>query len=29
VLTTLARYSNLNHNSGYTQHTFNVATYAG
>jgi hypothetical protein len=29
VLTTLATYSNLNHNTGYTQHTFNLNTYAG
>jgi PKD repeat protein len=29
VLTTLATYSNLNHASGYSQHTFNLATYAG
>lgn len=29
VLTTLATYSNLNHNSGYTQHTFDVSAYAG
>jgi Putative Ig domain/PLD-like domain len=29
VLTTLATYSNLNHNTGYAQHTFSVASYAG
>jgi PKD repeat protein len=29
VLTTLATYSNLNHNTGYAQHTFNVAAYKG
>jgi hypothetical protein len=29
VLTTLATYSNLNHNTGYTQHTFSLASYAG
>jgi hypothetical protein len=29
VLTTLATYSNLDHNSGYTQRTLNVAAYAG
>ena len=29
VLTTLATYSNLNHTTGYTQHTFNLSTYAG
>lgn len=29
VLTTLASYSNLDHNSGYLQHTFNIAAYAG
>jgi hypothetical protein len=29
VLATLATYSNLDHNTGYTQHTFNLATYAG
>jgi hypothetical protein len=29
VLTTLATYSNLNHNTGYTQHSFNVAAYIG
>ncbi|MEV6011953.1 glycosyl hydrolase family 8 [Streptomyces sp. NPDC051976] len=28
-LTTLATYSNLNHNSGYTQHSFDVSAYAG
>ncbi|MDH6580558.1 endo-1,4-beta-D-glucanase Y [Kitasatospora sp. MAP5-34] len=29
VLATLAGYSNLNHNSGYTQHTASLAAYAG
>ena len=29
VLATLATYSNLNHNSGYAQHSFNVAAYKG
>ncbi len=29
VLTTLATYSNLNHNTGYTQHTFSLSAYAG
>ncbi|WP_042378354.1 putative Ig domain-containing protein [Streptacidiphilus melanogenes] len=29
VLATLATYSNLNHNTGYTQHTFSLAPYAG
>jgi hypothetical protein len=29
VLTTLATYSNLDHNTGYTQHTFNLSAYAG
>ncbi len=29
VLATLATYSNLNHNTGYTQHTFSLAAYAG
>jgi hypothetical protein len=29
VLRTLGTYSNLNHNTGYTQHTFNVSAYAG
>ena len=29
VLTTLHTYSNLNHNTGYTKHTFNLAAYAG
>jgi hypothetical protein len=29
VLGTLATYSNLNHNTGYTQHTFSLAAYAG
>ncbi|MFD0327471.1 PKD domain-containing protein [Streptacidiphilus monticola] len=29
VLSTLATYSNLNHNTGYTQHTFNLGAYAG
>jgi PKD repeat protein len=29
VLTTLATYSNLNHNTGYTQHTSSLAAYAG
>jgi PKD repeat protein len=29
VLATLATYSNLNHASGYSQHTFNLASYAG
>jgi PKD repeat protein len=29
VLGTLATYSNLNHNTGYAQHTFSLAPYAG
>ena len=29
VLTTLATYSNLNHNTGYTQHSFSLASYIG
>jgi PLD-like domain/Putative Ig domain len=29
VLGTLATYSNLNHATGYTQHTFNLGAYAG
>jgi hypothetical protein len=29
VLTTLATYSNLNHNTGYTQHSFSLAPYIG
>jgi serine protease len=29
VLTTLATYSNLNHNTGYAQKSFNVGAYAG
>jgi hypothetical protein len=29
VLATLANYSNLNHNTGYTQHTFDLSAYAG
>jgi hypothetical protein len=29
VLGTLATYSNLNHNTGYAQHTFSLASYAG
>ncbi|MBS2965903.1 fibronectin type III domain-containing protein [Actinocrinis puniceicyclus] len=29
VLSTLATYSNLNHNTGYTQHSFSLAPYAG
>jgi hypothetical protein len=29
VLATLATYSNLNHTTGYTQHTFNLSAYAG
>ncbi|WP_052440885.1 Ig domain-containing protein [Streptacidiphilus anmyonensis] len=29
VLGTLATYSNLNHNTGYTQHTLSLAPYAG
>ncbi len=29
VLGTLATYSNLSHNTGYTQHTFSLASYAG
>jgi hypothetical protein len=29
VLATLATYSNLDHNTGYAQHTFNLAAYAG
>jgi hypothetical protein len=27
--TTLATYSNLNHNSGYAQKSFNLASFAG
>ncbi|MFD0636563.1 hypothetical protein ACFQ9X_38270 [Catenulispora yoronensis] len=29
VLSTLATYSNLNHNTGYTQHSFSLGAYAG
>ena len=29
VLSTLATYSNLNHNTGYAQHTFDLSAYAG
>ena len=29
VLGTLATFSNLNHNTGYTEHSYNVAGYAG
>jgi catalase len=29
VLSTLYTYSNLNHNTGYSQHTFNLSSYAG
>ncbi|HXA62450.1 MAG TPA: hypothetical protein VNW94_25145, partial [Streptosporangiaceae bacterium] len=29
VLSTLATYSNLNHNTGYAQHSFSLASYAG
>ncbi|HEV2638847.1 MAG TPA: phospholipase D-like domain-containing protein [Actinocrinis sp.] len=29
VLGTVGTYSNLNHNTGYTQHTFSLAAYAG
>lgn len=29
VLGTLYTYSNLNHNTGYSQHTFNLSSYAG
>lgn len=29
MLTTLAAYSNLDHNTGYTQHTVDVSGYAG
>ncbi|MGW7006768.1 putative Ig domain-containing protein [Streptomyces sp. NPDC054933] len=29
VLGTLATYSNLNHNTGYAQHTFDLSAYAG
>jgi len=29
VLSTLATYSNLNHNPGYAQHSFSLASYAG
>jgi phosphatidylserine/phosphatidylglycerophosphate/cardiolipin synthase-like enzyme/thiamine monophosphate kinase len=29
VLGTLATFSNLNHNTGYAQHTYNVSAYAG
>ena len=29
VLATLATYSNLNHNTGYTQHSFSLASYIG
>jgi hypothetical protein len=29
VLATLATYSNLNHNTGYAQHSFSLAGYAG
>jgi hypothetical protein len=29
VLSTLATYTNLNHNTAYTQHTFNLSAFAG
>jgi hypothetical protein len=29
VLSTLHTYSNLDHNTGYAQHTFSLASYAG
>jgi hypothetical protein len=29
VLGTLATYSNLDHNTGYAQHTFNLSAYSG
>jgi hypothetical protein len=29
VLSTLATFSNLNHNTGYAQHTYNLSAYAG
>jgi hypothetical protein len=29
VLGTLATFSNLNHNTGYAQHTYSLAAYAG
>ena len=29
VLRTLHTYSNLDHNSGYTKHTFSLSSYAG
>ncbi|HWG27774.1 MAG TPA: putative Ig domain-containing protein [Actinospica sp.] len=29
VLTTLATFSNLNHNTGYTQHSYSLASYIG
>ena len=29
VLATLTTYSNINHNTGYAQHTFNLGAYAG
>jgi hypothetical protein len=29
VLGTLATFSNLNHNTGYTQHSYSLASYAG
>ncbi|HEV2372266.1 MAG TPA: glycoside hydrolase family 9 protein [Streptosporangiaceae bacterium] len=29
VLTTLATFSNLSHNTGYTQHSYNVSSYIG
>jgi hypothetical protein len=29
VLANLYTYSNLNHNTGYSQHTFNLSSYAG
>jgi hypothetical protein len=29
VLTTLATYSNLDANTGYAQHSFDVSAYAG
>jgi hypothetical protein len=29
VLATLHTYSNLDHNSGYTQHSFSLSAYAG
>jgi len=29
VLGTVATFSNLNHNTGYAEHTYNLAAYAG